>query len=161
VQADFTAWRDRRGDRQAAEIVAERHTTAPAADKPGTVERPQRWHADRQRSEEVIGDRLRGRRQQMDDVPRLVVERHGPGQDRVADRCRQVGAVVVEHLGDVERVAAGEPLDARRVERPTTDEVVDRGHGQRTEPDRRRIGRAGDVAEQPAHRVVGGDLLVA
>ena len=131
VQADLAAGRDRRGDRLTAQVVAEGDAPRATAHQPGAVEGAQRGQADRQRGQQVIGDRLRCCGQQVGDVPRLGVERHGAVEDRVAHRRRHVGAVVVEHLRDEERVAAGELLDAGGVDGPVADEVGDRRQAER------------------------------
>ena len=69
--------------------------------------------------------------------------------------------MVVEHLGDEERVAAGDRCSHAGSTRALTDEVLDRFHAERRQ--RQRVGawRPGDVAEQRPQRVGDADLVVA
>ena len=159
VQADLATRRDRAGDRQPAQVMAELDAAAAAPDQAGLVEGPQGRQPDAEPGEQVVGDRFRRARQQVDDLPGLGVEIGGAGQDGVAHRGRQLVTVVFEHRGDEERVAAGELLDAGGVDRSPGGELDDGLATQRAQCDRRGLGRAGDVAEQRPRRVVDRQLL--
>ena len=78
--------------------MTERDPAWPAPDEPGAVERRAAAGSPIERCEQTVGDRLRRACQQMGQVPRVGVEGNGPGEDRVANRGRQIVADVVEHL---------------------------------------------------------------
>ena len=66
VQARLGARRDDARDRSPAQVVAERHAARVPPDEPGLVEGPQRGQCDAEVGQQVIGDRSRRAREQVE-----------------------------------------------------------------------------------------------
>ena len=139
VQSRLASRRERAGDRQPAQVVAEGDAALAAPDQPGAVQGAEWRDPDAELREQPVGNRLRRAHQEVEQVARGVLEVDRPGQDGVADRARKVVAVVVEHLVDEERVAAGERVQAVGasigVDR-VVDQRADRCAAQRSEVER-------------------------
>ena len=122
---------------------------------------PQRRHGDAQIGEQEIRNRLGGAGEQIEEVPRVLVEAGSAREDRVAHRGGQRVARVIEHLGDEEGVTAGEAMQPARVDGPFAHQSGHRPQSQRRQRDRRGHRTAGNVTEQLPDGTVDTDLVVA
>jgi hypothetical protein len=152
VQRGPPARRDLGLDGQPRQLVPERHRLAVHAGHPGQDALVER----------LVGgvDQLGIGRPGHDGEPRQqltggIAQHRGAGEHRVAhrrgDRRRGRG----EHLGDVERVAAGARVQVVAVDAVRLGQLADGLDAERREPDARDIGRGRQLAEHDAQRVVG------
>ena len=132
--------RERAADRDAAEVVSEGDAPGSASDQPGLVDGSQGGQPDAERRQQVVGDRLRRARQEVEHIPGVRLQAAGAGQHRVAHAAGDLATVLVEHLGHVEGVAPGELVEPVRVDGPFADEGGDGGGAERLQRGDRRIG---------------------
>ena len=159
VQSGLTSRWQRAGDRHPAEVVAEGNAPLAAPDESGLMQGAQGRDADAQLREQPVRDRLRRAHQQVEQVAGGVLEVHRPGHDGVPHRRGQVAAVVVEHLGHIERVAGGHGVQAVGVERPAINQGAYGVAAQRRQREGGRIRGPRCVAEQGPQGVRRPDLV--
>ena len=96
-------------------------------------------------------------------LERPAAARRGPGHpraDRVPDGGRDRRPAGLQDLADVERVAAGHPVQLGGVHLARPGQRGDRRHRQRRQPHPPRRALGGQVAEHDPERVVHGQLVV-
>ena len=162
VQLDAPAGGDGPLHRQAGQLVAEVQAATLAAEHPGgdaLVDGRRVGPGDRlqERRLDAVGHDRGG----VERAPGHRREPAGAGEHGVADGRRHLPAGGAEHLGDEERVAAGGLVEAVGVD-PLG--MGQGGHGlpgQRRELEAAHPTRGRQVADDPAQRVPGPDLVVA
>ena len=84
---------------------------------------------------------------------RLGAQPRGPGEHRIAGRARHLTHAIVEDLGDVERIAASQPVKLGRVEATAAGQPRHCGSGQRRQVDAPDRPLGGQVTQRDAERV--------
>jgi hypothetical protein len=101
-----------------------------------------------------------GQRRVLEELPRAGVQAGDPREHRLPRGHRQRSAAGGEHLGDEERVAAGEAEQLVRGDRRGRGERVDGRLRQREQGQATRRPQGGEEAEHHPQRVVRGQALV-
>ena len=162
VQPRPTAGRDGALDRLSRQLVAKDEALGGAGEQRGLVQPPQGWQVDAERRQHTVVEPVRGGGDQLQGLE--VVRGHlgGAGQDGISNRGGHREIWLLGHLGDEERVAAGDRVDPFGLEvaclragaaTASTDSGFNASLAESVQ--------GGEVTEQRASRVPGTYLTVA
>ncbi|CAA9565886.1 MAG: hypothetical protein AVDCRST_MAG49-3046 [uncultured Thermomicrobiales bacterium] len=154
--------RDGVEDHRPREFVPEHERRAVGAQQPGRQALVDRVDARSKHRRQQPG--LGGRADRRGGLQRRAANGRQPrsaGQHGVPDGRREARRSGREDLGHVERVAAGEPIESRRVDRAAGGEGAHGRLGQRRQRQPAAGRRGGEVAQDDPERVLGPDLVVA
>ena len=158
--------RDGLGHRQPRDLVPEPHTAAVPVEQPAGDQ-----FVDR-RVDGAVGGLLHrrleqreldpgaGQRGEVQHLARVTAQPRGAGQDRVAGRRRDGRGSGPQHLGQVERVAAGQPVQLLGLQAAVGRQHLHRPRRQRRQPDAPGVPLGGQIPQRDPQRIVGRQRVV-